>query len=356
MRFIHVSDVHLGSHPEKEHPWGKNRQEEIWRTFKGVTDACSEMNIGLLLISGDLFDRPPSWADLERAAELFRAIPQTQVVIIAGPADRICEGAPWREFSWPENVHILWGKTPQTLHLDAIDTAVTGMSYYTEEDSSPYPERFPSGDEGEFRILMAYSGDERHTPCNIEALSREGFDYIALGGRRKAKLMPEYQAGYPGSPEPLDRRETGEHGFILGEISENATKLVFVPFSLREYVSLKVRITAQTTALELESSLRKVIAAGKKTELYSIRIEGKHRPGDRPDKKSLYQLGRVAWVQDDSVPDYNLLRIMDDHREDLIGMYLNEFMREKPDRIKQKAMYCGLEALLEGSGALRKQE
>ena len=71
MRFIHIADLHLGSSPEAEFLWGKNRAEEIWDSFAAVIDACNEKEIDLLLIAGDLFDRPPVWADLDRAAKLF---------------------------------------------------------------------------------------------------------------------------------------------------------------------------------------------------------------------------------------------------------------------------------------------
>lgn len=56
MRFIHIADLHLGSSPEAEFLWGKNRAEEIWDSFAAVIDACNEKEIDLLLIAGDLFD------------------------------------------------------------------------------------------------------------------------------------------------------------------------------------------------------------------------------------------------------------------------------------------------------------
>ena len=50
MRFIHIADLHLGSSPEAEFLWGKNRAEEIWDSFAAVIDACNEKEIDLLLI------------------------------------------------------------------------------------------------------------------------------------------------------------------------------------------------------------------------------------------------------------------------------------------------------------------
>ena len=60
MRFIHIADLHLGSSPEAEFLWGKNRAEEIWDSFAAVIDACNEKEIDLLLIAGDLLIDLPS--------------------------------------------------------------------------------------------------------------------------------------------------------------------------------------------------------------------------------------------------------------------------------------------------------
>ena len=83
MRFIHIADLHLGSSPEAEFLWGKNRAEEIWDSFAAVIDACNEKEIDLLLIAGDLFDRPPVWADLDDVATInYTHLPSKVVLVI----------------------------------------------------------------------------------------------------------------------------------------------------------------------------------------------------------------------------------------------------------------------------------
>ena len=47
MRFIHIADLHLGSSPEAEFLWGKNRAEEIWDSFATVIDAVSYTHLTL---------------------------------------------------------------------------------------------------------------------------------------------------------------------------------------------------------------------------------------------------------------------------------------------------------------------
>ena len=42
MRFIHLADVHLGAVPDRGCPWSKEREEEIWSTFRRVIAGIRE--------------------------------------------------------------------------------------------------------------------------------------------------------------------------------------------------------------------------------------------------------------------------------------------------------------------------
>ena len=55
MKFIHVSDVHLGIKPDEGKPWSEKRAQDIWDSFAEVIGAAVELKPDFLLISGDLF-------------------------------------------------------------------------------------------------------------------------------------------------------------------------------------------------------------------------------------------------------------------------------------------------------------
>ena len=40
MKFIHVSDVHLGIKPDVGKPWSEKRAQDIWDSFAEVIDAA----------------------------------------------------------------------------------------------------------------------------------------------------------------------------------------------------------------------------------------------------------------------------------------------------------------------------
>ena len=84
MRFIHLADVHLGAVPDRGCPWSKEREEEIWSTFRRVIAGIREDPVDLLFISGDLFHRQPLMRELKEVNYLFSTIPDTRVYLMAG--------------------------------------------------------------------------------------------------------------------------------------------------------------------------------------------------------------------------------------------------------------------------------
>lgn len=346
MRFIHIADLHLGSSPEAEFLWGKNRAEEIWDSFAAVIDACNEKEIDLLLIAGDLFDRPPVWADLDRAAKLFARLTATEVVMIAGASDCITEDSPWKTYPWQSWVHMLSDKHCMNVQLGNINTSVHGCSYYAPTEGKPYLEDARPDKESEYQILLGYTGDDNHMPADLSELSEKGFDYIALGYEHKASVMQSMHIAYAGSLEPLSVHETGKHGFILGEINEDSTTIRFVPFACREYINIKVRLSSDITEEELEEKLTAAINQYGSDNIFTISLEGRYQPKEPYDRARLLALGNVADVKDGTMPDYNLVALLDEHKDDMIGMYLEEFLKEPAGAREQKALYCGLEALL----------
>ena len=311
-----------------------------------MIDACNEKEIDLLLIAGDLFDRPPVWADLDRAAKLFARLTATEVVMIAGASDYITEDSPWKTYPWQSWVHMLSDKHCMNVQLGNINTSVHGCSYYAPTEGKPYLEDARPDKESEYQILLGYTGDDNHMPADLSELSEKGFDYIALGYEHKASVMQSMHMAYAGSLEPLSVQETGKHGFILGEINEDSTTIRFVPFACREYINIKVRLSSDITEDELEEKLTAAINQYGNDNIFTISLEGRYQPKEPYDRVRLLALGNVADVKDGTMPDYNLVALLDEHKDDMIGMYLEEFLKEPAGTREQKALYCGLEALL----------
>ena len=137
----------------------------------------------------------------------------------------------------------------------------------------------PDENEGsDFSILLAHGGDESHIPIQRETLKWSGFDYIALGHIHKPEIIFEDLMAYAGSLEPLDHTETGYHGLIEGEISEEKKQITFVPFAKRMYTQVEVMISDEMSALEIIDRVETELSYRGRENIYEIVLTGSIDP------------------------------------------------------------------------------
>lgn len=346
MKFIHIADVHLGAIPDAGKVWAKEREKEIWETFEKIVPICNNERADLLLISGDLFHRQPLKKELKEVNYILSKLVQTQVVIIAGSYDYLKESSRYLDFEWHENIHFLTNTQMDKVYFPLIDTEVWGLSYNRPQITEALYDEVSVKKDRTYRILMAYGGDENHIPMKLNQLAQKEFHYIALGYFHTPKLFEQQRMAYSGALEPIEKSETGKHGYIIGEILEDGTKISFVPIAKREYVSLKVTMTADTTNQELKERIQSVIEECGDNNIYKVIIEGKHDSDKKVEVAQLFEIGNVLEVIDKTVPEYNLLAIYNEHKEDIIGKYMEALQAMPANETNQKALFYGLEALM----------
>ncbi len=203
MKFIHLADVHLGAAPDKGYSWSRQREEEIWETFRRIIAGIRENPVDFLFIAGDLFHRQPLLRELKEVNYLFSTIPETRVYLIAGNHDHMRSNSFYRGFSWEPNVVFFEGEELTCIKDEEHPVYVYGLSYEHQEITAPlYDKAAPCREEG-LHILLAHGGDERHIPINISRLAAAGFDYVALGHIHKPQILRTDAIAYAGALEPL---------------------------------------------------------------------------------------------------------------------------------------------------------
>lgn len=349
MRFIHIADVHLGAIPDSNMPWAKDRQKEIWESFKNIISICNNENIDLLLIAGDLFHKQPLIRELKEVNYYFSTLEKTHVVIMAGNHDYIGARSNYPGFKWDKRVYIFLKDEVEAVEISDINTVVYGFSYLTRDIFEPKYDNIRPLQNESVSILLAHGGDEKNVPLNRRKLQNLGFDYIALGHIHKPEIISNNMA-YSGSLEPLDKNEIGQRGYIIGEISEDKKKLVkfsFVSSSYREYKKLVITVDLDTTNGELIKSIKDGIDEEGKQHIYQIYIEGFRDEHIYFDKEAIYSLGNIYDVIDESVPDYDFDALYRDSSDNIIGLFIKQIREDsKQDEVTKKALYYGIEALL----------
>ena len=347
MRFIHIADVHLGAEPDAGTAYSGKRPQELWDTFGKVISICEQEKIDLLLIAGDLFHRQPLLRELKEANYLFESLTHTKVVFIAGNHDYIANGSYYRTFSWNENVYFLSDREMDYVLLEDLNTAVYGFSYDTREIREPRYDRIRAGKVAEHEILLAHGGDEKHIPIRRSALESPRFDYIALGHIHKPQEVIPQKAVYAGALEPVDRNDTGKHGFIRGEIRGHAVKVSFVPLAKREYRQMELEITPQMTMGSIRSWIGRIIEEEGKENLYKFIVKGFRDADLWIDPEGLKVSGNVLEILDETKVAYDLAVLQEKNKENLIGCYIRKFAYCEAGSVEEQALYEGVQALME---------
>jgi DNA repair exonuclease SbcCD nuclease subunit len=268
---------------------------------------------------------------------------------MAGNHDYIGARSYYQGFEWDERVHMFTKDTLETVEFVDLNTEVYGFSYHTRDITEPIYDSVKRKQNDRIQILLAHGGDERDIPMNRRKLQEAGFDYIALGHIHKPDLISDKMA-YSGSLEPLDKNETGDRGYILGEIAnegKDRTKITFVPSSVRQYKREKLLIDQNTTNGSLLDQAKELLIHNGSQHIYQFYIQGIRDEAIHFNREAVKALGNILEVIDESVPDYDFDVLCRENADNLIGLFIKKIREStEQDEVAKKALYYGMEALL----------
>lgn len=344
MKFIHIADIHLGMMPEGKKGLGIMRKREIEETFERVLLEAKQKQVDALLIAGDLYHHPPLLEELKELNAKFEQLAPIKVVLIAGNHDCILEDSPYERFTFAQNVIFLKGKEMEFVYVKELNTTFWGFSYHQKEILAPLYDKIRPQSEG-YHILLAHGGDETHIPIHYEDLKWSGFDYIALGHIHKPQVLVEDFMNYPGSLEPLDYTERGEHGYFLGEITEDGQQVQFVRCAKRIYDQIHIQVDETETLYSLSKRIEQEMERRGRDNFYEIYLLGYTPLSGNMNFEGLEQDYFITQVVDKTKKNYDLERLFEENRENILGQFI-EKMKQSEDPMAKEALEFGIEALL----------
>ncbi len=346
MRFIHIADVHLGMKPDSGYPWSDKRASEIFETFTKIIDICNEDNIELLIIAGDLFHKQPSEQELKEVNYVLSKLVNTQVVLMAGNHDYAPTGSNFQKFVWNDNVHMFSNGKTESILLEDLNAEIYGFSYNDRNIIIPRYDDLQPFDNSRINILVGHGGEPDNIPIDFNKLQNSMFDYVALGHIHKPNIIGD-KVAYSGSLEPLDRTETGEHGYILGEVELGKCIIQHIPFSIREYVHIRETVDSSVTNGCLLDMIKSDIYENGKDNIFVITIDGYRAVDLQFDCEILKDSYNIIEIIDESLPDYDFRKLYEDNIDNIIGMYISKINgMDIQEDMKNRALYLGIEALM----------
>ena len=188
-----------------------------------------------------------------------------------------------------------------------------------------------------------------HYGLDEAALASSGFSYIALGHIHRPEILLDKKMAYCGSPEPLDKTETGRHGILYGEIDPEScqvTTLDFIPMAKLRYIPLIVRVTPDTTNTELYLKIAHEIEQRGNDNIFRFKVQGMRDPDISFDLDALKLRFRIADIIDETEPQYDFSALFAEHPSDMIGFYIQALKKPDMSPVEKKALFYGIHALL----------
>jgi exonuclease SbcD len=241
IRFIHTSDIHLDtSFSGSGFPsWlGDRKREAIRGTFRRIVEEARMNEVDFMLIAGDLFELDRITPDtFEFIKQQFENLHPIRVFISPGNHDPFMKGSPYREESWPSNVHIFDVEEFRPVELPELGVRITGFGFVGVGLEEHHFERLPVLPKGFFNIVLSHGSDvsrvpvgkSRHGPFSVEEIAGRNVQYCALGHyhqqHRVENPIDDAQIWYSGIPEGRGWDEAGDCGYLFWEISDGKLHL-----------------------------------------------------------------------------------------------------------------------------------
>lgn len=295
-RFVHTADVHLDSPLRslalKDPELADVVANATRSAFVATVDLCLEENVDALLIAGDLYDG--KLRSMKTAAffagEMRRLTSAAiQVFIVKGNHD--AESLITRHLVLPDGVHV-FSSRGESVVVEEAGVVLHGVSFAKPEAPDSLLPKYKPAVDGMLNIGLLHTslaGSTQHdtySPCSIQELTDQGYDYWALGHihQREVHSMAVKGSGatvvMPGIPQGRHINEAGPKSVTLVEIDDDRTISVEERFTSSvqfERVAIDVSGFAdwQELPAAFESALGEAAAAASAEYLISrVTLEG----------------------------------------------------------------------------------
>lgn len=272
MKFVHIADVHLDI-PFKTISQRANigdlRRLEQRNALKKVIEFIKENNIEYLFISGDLYEQEYiRESSIKFLNDLFKQIPNTKIYISPGNHDPYIKNSYYCTYNWNNNVKIFTEKVEK---VENGDVNIYGFGFNNFEMNESQIEDVYIDNRNKINILITH-GDIVESPynyMNLNKLREKGFNYIALGHVHKRDDSTNIV--YPGSLISLGFDELGQHGMIVGEITDGKLYKQFIKIDEREFIEEELDVSNIYSNEEL---IEKINEINNENDLYKVILKG----------------------------------------------------------------------------------
>jgi DNA repair protein SbcD/Mre11 len=228
--------------------FGAKRRAQLRAAFERALALARERGVDAVCIAGDLYEDHHAGPDT--AAYLRRclgALAPIRVFLSPGNHDPCAAGSVYRQMQpLPENV-VLFDERAFRAEPLADGLTLWGMGQTSALDRARALAGFRCAGSGT-HLLLFHGSDEDHMPPGKESIAPFNDAEIANAGAAHAmvghfhsKLQGTHHA-YPGSPEPLNSGQDGEHTASIVSVDDGRVTVTFERLNETEYVEAELDV------------------------------------------------------------------------------------------------------------------
>lgn len=278
MKILHAADLHLdSSFVGLNDEQGALFRQESRDTLRRMVDWANDHRVDVMLLAGDLFDSDSLYRQTAQTLALAMGRFKGKIFLAPGNHDPYISGGVYDAVDWPENVHIFTTRRPQTVELRELNATVTGAAFTAAEEYDAWDGAAFSGGEAAIRLGVLHGeitrGESKYRPITPEEIEKSGLTYLALGHVHRCSGVLKAGAtdyAYSGCLFGRGFDETGDKGFLWGEVTADGAELTFVPFAQRRYRS----VTADVTDREPAEAVRMALGPESERDICRVLLTG----------------------------------------------------------------------------------
>ena len=350
MKFLHTSDLHIGSPLTSRLSQDKvrERKNELMATFEGMIEEAVYQKAVAFIIAGDMFDSEKiTKSTAERILGAIARYPSLDFLYLSGNHEKnalIECGA-----ALPRNLKLF---NDGWTYFNYGEVCIAGRSEIA-------PEMFSALDldYGKTNIVVLHGaladGKSGGETIGRRELEGKRITYLALGhyhSYSEHKIDDTGIAVYSGTPEGRGFDEVGEKGFVMIDADGRHLRHTFTPFAKRRLRIADVDLTDAQGRQDVDARVDSALSGIPYTDLVRVRFCGKRSPELFPDEDAIKSRWQSSFYHFE-IKDETTLRI-DPEEYKYDRSLKGEFIRlvtsksDISDEEKSKIIQMGLAALM----------
>ena len=278
MKFLHTSDLHIGSALTSRLPQDKirERKSELMSTFEGMIEEAVYQRATAFIIAGDMFDTEKiTKTTVDRVIRAIERYPELDFLYLTGNHEKgalIEYGV-----ALPKNLKVFGD---EWTYFDYGAVCVAGRSEISADMFKTL-----DFDYGKANIVVLHGaladGKSGGEIIGKRELEDKNITYLALGhyhSYSEHRISDTGIAVYSGTPEGRGFDEVGSKGFVMIDTDGRITKHTFHPFAKRTLHIADVDLTGAVVRAEIDARVDSALGGIKRGDLVRLRLIGKRPP------------------------------------------------------------------------------